>query len=68
VTMGDVMWCCVGLQEDIEEEPAPRMFWPREIWGEYAQELEDFKDPHNRPAAVQCLNNMVGTWTRGLKA
>lgn len=31
--------------EDIDEEPAPRMFWPKEIWGEYAEKLEDFKDP-----------------------
>lgn len=44
------------------EEPAPRMFWPREIWGQYADELEDFKDPANRAAAVQCLNHMVGAW------
>ena len=36
------------------------MFWPREIWGQYAPELEDFKDPTNRVAAVQCLNNLVG--------
>lgn len=46
-------------QEDIEEEPAPRMFWPREIWGQYAHELEDFRQPANRGAAVQCLNHMV---------
>lgn len=35
------------------------MFWPREIWGEYAHELEDFKYPQHRTSAVQCLNNMV---------
>ncbi len=29
--------------EDILEEPAPRMFWPREIWGSHAQELAEFK-------------------------
>lgn len=34
--------------EDIMEEPAPRMFWPREIWGRYAGELDAFKDPKNR--------------------
>lgn len=48
------------LQEDIEELPAPRMFWPREIWGQFATELEDFKAPSNRAAAVQCLNCLVG--------
>lgn len=42
-------WSHVGLQktniirdylEDINEIPAPRMFWPREIWGKYATRLE----------------------------
>ncbi len=41
------------------EEPAPRMFWPRDIWGQYAKELANFKDPANRDAAVRCLNHMV---------
>ncbi|CAI5509683.1 unnamed protein product [Closterium sp. Naga37s-1] len=46
--------------EDIEEEPAPRMFWPRAVWGKYAQQLEDLKDVGaNGTAAVQCLNDMV---------
>ncbi len=41
------------------EEPAPRMFWPREIWGRYAKSLEDFRDPSNRTAALHCLNHMI---------
>ena len=41
------------------EEPAPRMFWPRDIWSKYATTLEDFKEPANRTKAVQCLNHMV---------
>jgi farnesyl-diphosphate farnesyltransferase len=41
------------------EEPAPRMFWPQEIWGKYGRTLAAFKDPANRKAAVECLNNMV---------
>ena len=32
----------VGRQ-DILEEPAPRMFWPKEIWGTYAGDLAAFK-------------------------
>lgn len=36
-----------------------RMFWPKEIWGKYAKDLADFKDPANEKAAVQCLNHMV---------
>ncbi|GAB4816197.1 hypothetical protein N2152v2_003243 [Parachlorella kessleri] len=44
--------------EDISEEPAPRMFWPREIWGRYAQDLAAFKEPQNAEAAVAALNDM----------
>jgi len=45
--------------EDIMEEPAPRMFWPREIWGKYAEKLDEFKEPENREEAVKCLNHMI---------
>ena len=45
--------------EDITEEPTPRMFWPKEIWGKYAHELEDFQAPERRESAVACLNHMV---------
>ena len=41
------------------EEPAPRMFWPKAIWGKYASQLEDFKEPSERESAVQCLNHMI---------
>ena len=36
-----------------------RMFWPKEIWGLYADSLADFKEPRNARQAVQCLNHMV---------
>jgi farnesyl-diphosphate farnesyltransferase len=49
----------VRLTQDINEEPAPRMFWPKEVWGEYATTLEDFKDPENAEQAVACLNHLV---------
>lgn len=45
--------------EDILEEPAPRMFWPREIWGRYAEQLADFQHQRHSKAAVQCLNHMI---------
>lgn len=45
--------------EDITEEPAPRVFWPKEIWGQYGQRLEDFKERENLDAALQCLNHMI---------
>lgn len=35
------------------------MFWPKEIWGLYADSLSDFKEPRNAKQAVQCLNHMV---------
>ena len=44
--------------EDIVEEP-PRMFWPREIWGNFADALADFKPRDNSQKAVECLNAMV---------
>jgi farnesyl-diphosphate farnesyltransferase len=46
--------------EDINEEPAPRMFWPKEIWGGYARRLADFKQDRHADASVACLNHMVG--------
>lgn len=46
--------------EDINEEPAPRMFWPKEIWGQYARRLVDLKSKRNSVKAVYCLNHMVG--------
>eukprot|EP00958_Prasinococcus_capsulatus_P002200 scaffold201_cov405-Prasinococcus_capsulatus_cf.AAC.24 len=45
--------------EDIMEEPAPRMFWPKEIWGKYAKKLDEFKEPENIDQAVCCLNAMI---------
>ena len=55
--------------EDILEEPAPRMFWPREIWGKYAERLADLKEPSNRCAfnsvaiAVACILRKVNKST-----
>ena len=45
--------------EDINEEPAPRMFWPKEIWGQYCRRLADLKSQRHAKKAVQCLNHMV---------
>ena len=35
------------------------MFWPKEIWGQHAKELADFRQPENLLAAVACLNTMI---------
>ncbi|CAL8468888.1 g8429 [Coccomyxa elongata] len=45
--------------EDINEEPAPRMFWPKEVWGRYARRLDAFKAPENAAASLGCLNELV---------
>ncbi|CAD7697170.1 unnamed protein product [Ostreobium quekettii] len=45
--------------EDINEEPAPRMFWPREVWGKEVEGLEEFKELKNRGAALDCLNALI---------
>lgn len=44
--------------EDINETP-PRVFWPREIWGRYADDLSAFKEAKNEAKALECLNAMV---------
>lgn len=45
--------------EDIVEEPAPRMFWPKCVWSKYGDSLDVFKEPENREAAVQCMNHLI---------
>jgi farnesyl-diphosphate farnesyltransferase len=45
--------------EDITQEPAPRIFWPKEIWKNYTSDIRNFKLPENRKSAVQCLNAMI---------
>jgi farnesyl-diphosphate farnesyltransferase len=45
--------------EDIVEEPAPRMFWPKCVWSKYGDSLDVFKEPENREAAVHCMNHLI---------
>lgn len=49
--------------EDIMEEPAPRMFWPKCIWSKHGKTLDAFAKPENRAAAVSCMNELI---TNGL--
>ncbi|CAH8306729.1 unnamed protein product [Eruca vesicaria subsp. sativa] len=49
----------IDYLEDINEIPKSRMFWPRKIWGKYADKLEDLKYEENSTKAVHCLNEMV---------
>ncbi|KAI9315186.1 farnesyl-diphosphate farnesyltransferase [Dichotomocladium elegans] len=44
------------FREDLEDG---RQFWPREIWGAYAENFEDFIKPDMAHKARACLNAMV---------
>ncbi|KAI8638358.1 farnesyl-diphosphate farnesyltransferase [Parasitella parasitica] len=43
-------------REDLDDG---RQFWPREIWGKYADKFNDFIKPENKLKAQYCLSNMV---------
>lgn len=43
-------------REDLDDG---RQFWPREIWGKYADKFSDFIKPENKLKAQYCLSNMV---------
>ena len=45
--------------EDIVEEPAPRMFWPKCVWSKYGKTLDAFQHPENRESAVSCMNHLI---------
>ena len=45
--------------EDIQELPAPRMFWPRSVWSKYAKELDDLQHEENHEKSVQCMNELI---------
>ena len=42
------------------------MFWPKEIWGPFASDLEEFKLSKNSDRAVQALNAMIANALRCL--
>jgi len=43
-------------QEDLFSD---RSFWPREIWGKYAEELTFFNENSRHPNSLACLDEMV---------
>ncbi|KAI8074271.1 farnesyl-diphosphate farnesyltransferase [Gilbertella persicaria] len=43
-------------REDLDDG---RQFWPREIWGKYADKFSDFTKPEYKEQAQQCSSNMV---------
>ncbi|CAO3573255.1 unnamed protein product [Mortierella alpina] len=42
--------------EDLRDN---RRFWPKEIWGQYAETMEDLVKPENKEKALQCLSHMI---------
>ncbi|KAF9585819.1 bifunctional farnesyl-diphosphate farnesyltransferase/squalene synthase [Lunasporangiospora selenospora] len=42
--------------EDLRDK---RFFWPKEIWGRYADRMEDLIKPENQAKALHCLDHMV---------
>jgi hypothetical protein len=35
------------------------MWWPKDVWGLYADSLEAFRDPAQSTPALHCLNHLV---------
>jgi farnesyl-diphosphate farnesyltransferase len=42
-----------------EETDTRRVFWPKQIWGKYTDDLANFTFGKNETQAVACLNHMV---------
>lgn len=36
-----------------------RVFWPKQIWGKYATQLEEFHNKPSSPESLACINEMV---------
>lgn len=50
--------------EDLRDK---RFFWPKEIWGQYADSMEDLVKPENNGKALACLSHMVCNSMRHMK-
>jgi len=54
--------------EDMNEATgARRVFWPKEIWSEYTDDLSELTFGKNETQAVACLNHMVPPEPRNWK-
>ncbi|MCF6171675.1 MAG: squalene synthase [Bacteroidales bacterium] len=42
-----------------EDLYADRTFWPKEIWGQYADKLDDFANKPESKQSLSCLNHML---------
>ncbi|KAG0016937.1 bifunctional farnesyl-diphosphate farnesyltransferase/squalene synthase [Podila clonocystis] len=51
----------------LEDLRDTRFFWPKEIWGLYADKMEDLVKPENKAKALECLSHMVCNSMRHMK-
>eukprot|EP00823_Brevimastigomonas_motovehiculus_P009038 TRINITY_DN870_c0_g1_i1.p1 TRINITY_DN870_c0_g1~~TRINITY_DN870_c0_g1_i1.p1 ORF type:complete len:457 (-),score=84.33 TRINITY_DN870_c0_g1_i1:1727-3097(-) len=47
------------IRDYLEDLEQGRTWWPKEIWGQYANQLSDFRDQPTAPSSLACLNHMI---------
>ncbi|KAF9963352.1 bifunctional farnesyl-diphosphate farnesyltransferase/squalene synthase [Modicella reniformis] len=47
------------VRDYLEDLHDNRRFWPKEIWGQYAQQMDDLVKPENKEQSLQCLSHMI---------
>lgn len=47
------------IRDYLEDYIDGRIFWPSEIWSQYAGDLGDFRSPENKSQALACLNHLI---------
>ncbi|CAF1217294.1 unnamed protein product [Rotaria sordida] len=47
------------IRDYLEDLQAGRTWWPKEIWQNYATDLDEFIKTPNREQSLECLNHMV---------
>ena len=47
------------IRDYLEDKIDNKIWWPKEIWGKYVENFNDFDDPMNNERALNCLNDMV---------
>lgn len=47
------------IRDYLEDIVDQRAFWPKEVWGQYVDQLGDLKQEANLPEAIACLNHLI---------
>lgn len=55
------------IRDYLEDYQSGRIFWPREIWSQYADDLGYFAKNPNNQKSLDCLNHMVADALRHLR-